>query len=109
MIEWIFAQVPWWAWLILVSPFVGAAFYFFGPVIMAIWAVVPRPVKWVLGGVLAFTLAFFAGRNKGIKLQKEQQKRLDERAVQKRQEIHDEVQKLDQPSLDKRLDKWMRD
>lgn len=109
MIEWLIAQIPWWVYLIVAAPFVGAAFYFFSPLIMGIWAITPKWLRWLLGGLLALILTFFAGRNKGITLQKEQQKRVDEKGVQKRQEIHDEVQKLNPTDLDKRLDKWMRD
>ena len=109
MIEWLLAQIPWWVYLIIAAPFVGAAFYFCTPLIMWIWGIMPRWARWTLGAVVVFILTFVAGRTKGIKLQQEQQKRIEERAIRKRQEIHDDVQKASPSDIDKRLDKWMRD
>jgi hypothetical protein len=108
MITWIISQIPWWVYVIVAAPFVGAAFYFFGPLIMGVWAILPKPVKWLLGGIVAGLLAFVAGMNKSSRAAKERQKQLEQQAVNKRNEIHENVENRSESDIDKSFDKWVR-
>lgn len=102
-------MIPWWVYLILIVAGAGILWVYFGPLLLAIWSRLPAWAKYVIGLLLAIGLSVVYGRNKGFADARERQKKLDEKAVQKRQEIHNEVSKLDTTQLDKRLDKWMRD
>lgn len=102
-------MIPWWVYLILIVAGGGILWVYFGPIILAVWARLPNWAKYAISLLLAIGLSVVYGRNKGYNDARSTQKKLDERAVQKREEIHSEVQKLNTADLDKRMDKWLRD
>jgi hypothetical protein len=109
MIAYIFDQIPWWLYLLLGGLAAGALFYFFSPILIPLWAATPKSVKIALGAVGAAFLAFIYGLNRGNRNARDLQAKQDAQAVQKRTETDDEVGKLSDPAVDKRLDRWMRD
>lgn len=102
-------QIPWWVYLVLLMCGAAVAWVFFGPVLTMIWGLLPKWVKVVLGFILAVMLAIVYGRNKGYAQARLTQQKLDEHAELNRQEIHNDVVKRDEPTVDRDLDKWMRD
>lgn len=108
----IFDQIPWWAWVFIAGGG-GAAIIAFVPgalaLVVGIWNAMPRWLQLTLLVCGGFVIAYFAGRNKGNKNAREAQARKDAKAVETRQEVHDEVQKLKPTDVDKRLDKYYRD
>lgn len=102
-------MVPWYVWLLPAPIIVGLLLVFAGPWVLGIWNMLPRPVKLVLMFVGTLGIAFFMGRSQGNKAARDRQRKLDEKAIQTRQETHDEVKALPDDKLDKRIDKWMRD
>ena len=109
MISWIIDQIPLWVYITIGTLFTGAMFYFFSPILIPLWNVTPRWVKVAGGTVLAVFLAYVSGRNRGNKNAREEQKRRDARAVQTRQEIHDDVAQRSPDRVKRDIDKWMRD
>ena len=109
MISWFIDQIPLWVYIAVALLIAAPLLYFFGPILAAVWRVMPNGVKIAFGAIAALLSAYVLGRNKAAKNAKEEQKRRDARAVQTRQEVHDDVQKLNRADTDKRLDRWMRD
>lgn len=109
MIAYIFDQIPWWLYLLLGGLAAGALFYFFSPILIPLWAATPKSVKIALGAVGAAFLAFIYGINRGNRNAREMQAKQNAQAVQKRTETDNEIAKLGDADLDRRLDKWMRD
>ncbi len=103
------SMIPLWVYvaggLVIALPLM----YFFGPVIMGIWRIMPNWVRVALGAVVALFGVFVYGRHKGYKSYKKHQENLDHHAVENRRKIHDEVEKLTPTDVDKRIDRWMRD
>lgn len=108
MITWIISQIPLWAWIMLGLLIAAPLFYFFGPAIIALWSVLPRWVKVVLGFIGALFSAYVLGMNRASRAAKERQKQLERQAVEKRSEIHEDVQKRSESDVDKSFDKWVR-
>lgn len=102
-------QVPTWVWLLVTALGAGALFYFFSPLIMAVSAITPKPVKIALGAIAAGVAAFMYGRYRGNKTAKELEAERDKQAVEKRSEINASVKNATDAELDKRADRWMRD
>lgn len=109
MLSWIIDQIPLWVYVVATLLVTGTLFYFFSPILVPLWNVTTRWVKVVGGIILAIGSAFVLGRNKGAKDAKEVQKQQNAQAEQRREKIHEDVEKLHGTDLDKRLDKWMRD
>lgn len=109
MLSWIVDQIPLWVYVAVAIPLIGGAFYFASPILVPLWNLTPRWVKVAGGVILAIGSAFVLGRNKGARDAKELQRRNDAQAIDNRREIDHEVQNLDVPAVDKRLDKWLRD
>lgn len=109
MLGYVISAVPLWVWVMLGLLVIGLLFYFFSPILVPLWRMIPKPVKYVIYGILSLFGAFAYGRHKGFKDVKAHDKELEKKAVENRKEIHDEVQKLNPVDTDKRLDRWMRD
>lgn len=109
MLSWIIDQIPLWAYVVAVLCVLAVLYFYFGAILIPIWNALPKWVKTVIYFLLAIGAAFVLGRNKAARDFKERQDNLNAKAVQKRQEIHDEVSNLDKPATDKRLDEWLRD
>lgn len=107
--NWIIDHIPLWVWITVFAAVVLAAFYFASPVLIPLWKITPRWVKITLTFVGAVVLAILGGRYKGRQDAEEEQRRRDNEALQRRTEIDHDIEKLDRPATDKRLDRWMRD
>ncbi|MDB5733240.1 MAG: hypothetical protein JWQ03_3135 [Variovorax sp.] len=104
-ISWAFNYVPWWVWFVAVLLALGFTIQFWLP----IWAVTPRWLKVTLGAIGAILAAYFAGRNRGSKDERDQRARTDARTIQTRTETDHEINNLSPSDTDKRLDRWSRD
>lgn len=102
-------HVPLWVWLVLSGCAIGAVLYFFSPILLPIWRMIPTPVRVGIIGAIAAGFAYLGGRYKGRKNADEERKRLDAQAIQNRERKHDEIQKLSPDDRRKRLDGWVRD
>lgn len=102
-------MIPLWVYITVAVLAAGALFYFFSPVLIPIWAAMPKPLKIALGALGAILAAFVGGRYAGAKTERDLRKQNDAAAIKNREEINREVSNLDRPAVDKRLDKWMRD
>jgi len=102
-------QIPWWTWLIFAGVIAVPLLFYFGPVIIGIWNVMPRWLKISLGVTGSLFLSYFAGRNKASRDAKERERQLSANAVKNREQIHDEVNKIPDSELDKHLGKRLRD
>jgi hypothetical protein len=99
-ISWAANFIPWWVWPIALAVVVIA----FLPYITPIWNMLPRPLKAAIIAVLGLFTAYWAGRNKGAKDERDKTKKQTDQAITKRQEVHDEVSKLTPSEVDRRLD-----
>lgn len=108
MIEWIFAQIPLWVYITATLLFVGAMFYFFSPILVPLWNITPRWVKYVLGVVAALFSAYVLGMNRASRAAKEHQKQLEAQANQHREDQDREIRQRPDDKLDSDFDKWVR-
>lgn len=103
-------HIPLWGWFIIIGVPIGALLYFFGPILLPIWRMLPLPVRVALIGVGAAFLAFMGGRAKGRWNAEEEERRRDAQALQKRTEVDHDVDVLsDKGRSDKLRDRWSRD
>ena len=102
-------HIPIWVYVVVGCAGAGALMYFFSPIIIPLWNLLPNWLKWFLGFVVAMFLAIMGGRYKGRKDAEEEQRERDAEALKNRTKVDNEVNKLDRPAVDKRLDPWMRD
>jgi len=89
-----------WVWITLTVAAVGAAFYFFSPILVPIWNRLPTWLRAFLIGATAVVIAFLGGRYRG---------RANAEALRKRAEVDASVDKASDEDVDKRLDRWRRD
>lgn len=107
--DYFLSAIPLWVYVMVAVMIAVPLFYFFSPVILAIWRITPKPVKYILLGILSLFGMFAYGRHKGYKDVKAREDELNKKAVDNRRQIHDEVEKLNPADTDKRINKWMRD
>jgi len=101
--------VPLWGWIVMCVVFAAPLFYFFGPIIIAFWNMLPRTVQVVLGGIGAVLLAFAAGRYKGASTERDEQRRREAGAIKNREEVDRDVGSLSEKDTRDRLNRWNRD
>jgi hypothetical protein len=102
--SWFSVHLYWW-----VIPLIGGiALIATMPWWSPIWAVLPKWLKLSLGAIAAGLTIWQAGKNKGAADSDARREKADTRATQKREEVHEEIKKLDPAERDKRLDRWMR-
>lgn len=58
---WLLDVTPWWVWAMGAAALLAATWQLWAPLAV----LVPRPVKIAAGALLAVTLAYLAGRNRG--------------------------------------------
>jgi hypothetical protein len=109
MLNWIIDQIPWWVYIVIGGMILLPLMFYFGPVILAVWERMPRWLKITLGVFGGFFMSYLAGRNKAARDAKERERRLGQEAVQTREKVRDEVSKVPDSDLDKRLGKRLRD
>lgn len=62
-----------------------------------------------LGGVIATVISYLAGSRNAKHKHRADQTEADNKAILKRKELEDEVEKLDPVDRRKRLDRWVRE
>lgn len=107
--SWILDHVPPWVWLIAGLGGFGVLWFYFSPIIIAIWNLTPKPIRIALGAVGALIAAVMWGRYRGAKDEREAQKKREAGAVDTRSKINEDVKKSSDADIDKRLSRWMRD
>lgn len=108
MIEWIFAQIPLWVYITSGLLFVGAMFYFFSPILVPLWNITPRWVKYVLGVIAALFSAYVLGMNRASKAAKARQAAIEAQANQRREDNDRAIRNRPDDKLDRDFDKWVR-
>lgn len=103
--SWIIDYVPWWVWVFLAAGALIATY----PLWSSIWLILPRWLKVALIGIGSVTAAYFAGRNRGLKNERERQAKANAEATKRRLDTNAEVDRMRPADRDKSLDKWMRD
>ena len=103
-------HIPIWGWVVLIGAPVGAALYFAGPILLPIWRMMPTPVKVVLGGLGAGFLAYMGGRYRGRSDAEEQDRKRNADALNKRNEVNNEVgRKTDSQVQNDLRNRWSDD
>lgn len=102
-------HVPAWVYMVVAVLGAGALFYFFSPILVPIWNMMPTWLKVLLGGMGAAFIAWIAGRNRGRANAEEEERRKNAEALRKRTEVDTRVDKMDKTAVDHELDKWRRD
>lgn len=104
---WIWNALPWWSYILIALVIVAV---FWQP-IMAVWSLLPRPIKVALGFIGALVVAVQYGRNRGQQSERDKQAAAEQRIKQKKGEINARVDNLPPSDVDKHLrdNKWLRD
>jgi membrane protein implicated in regulation of membrane protease activity len=102
-------HIPLWLYVTVGCLGAAAAFYFLSPILVPLWAVTPKPVKWALVSIVAIIGAVLAGRYKGAKDERDLQARRDADALENRVKVDNEVEKKNAPTVHTDLDRWNRD
>jgi hypothetical protein len=107
--NYIIDHIPLWGWIVIVGVPILALLYFFGPILLPIWRMIPMPVRLVLIGIGTAILAFLGGRYKGRANAEEEERRRNAEALQKRNEVDSEVDRqTDKQTADRLRDRWTR-
>jgi 4-amino-4-deoxy-L-arabinose transferase-like glycosyltransferase len=109
MISSIIDQIPWWVYLGVMIVGAGVAWYFLAPILLPLWKLMPNWLKVTLGVIVAVFLAFIKGRNTGHSNAVKEQEKRNAEGEAKRNELHNQVERLPSSDVDDRLSKWMRD
>jgi membrane protein implicated in regulation of membrane protease activity len=103
-------HIPLWLSLTVGGIVTIVTLYFFSPILIPLWGMLPKPVKIVLEAALAVVVALLAGRYKGAKDERDKQAAREAGAIQKRTEVDHEVSTLPNKQVADRLrDNWSRD
>lgn len=94
-------NIPWWGYVLAGL----AALAFAYPYLAPVWALLPKPVKIVIGAVVAGFLAYIAGRNRGAANARLADKEKRDNAIRNRLEVADKVSKMTPTQVDAELDK----
>lgn len=103
-------HIPWWVYMVLGVGGIGALFYFFSPILVPLWNMLPTWLKAALIGISAAFLAWIAGRNAGRHNAEEEERRRNADAMKKRVEVDNVVDKKSSSQVQKDLrDRWSSD
>lgn len=103
-------SIPWWGWVIIVGAPIGALLFYFGPVLLPIWRMLPLWLRALILGIGAAFIAWMGGRHVGRENAREEERRRNAEALNKRVEVDHEVDKLNEGEAAKRLrDRWGSD
>lgn len=107
--NYIIDHIPLWGWIVLIGAPIGALLYFFSPILLPIWHMIPLPVRVALIGIGAAFIAFMGGRYKGRANAEEEERRRNAEALQKRTEVDNEVDRqTGKQTADRLRDRWTR-
>ena len=102
-------HIPLWGWIVIIGAPVGALLFYFGPILLPIWRMVPQPIRLFIYAAVAGLLAYLGGRYRGHKNAEQIERERNAQAIQKRTEVDAEVAALDRPEVEKRLrDRWTK-
>lgn len=105
--NWFIGFVPGWVLPIIIAGALLATVQIWWP----FWAVLPSKAKAAVGIVAGGLAIFGFGRYKGAKSERDKRNLDNAKALKRKAEIHNEVESLDDKSVDDRLNRngWMRD
>jgi hypothetical protein len=102
-------HIPLWAYLVFGGLVTATLLYFFSPILIPLWQMLPRPIKSALILVVSVIGALLAGRYKGAKDERDAEARRNAAAIQKRTEVDADVSKLSNKDVKSGLSNWQRD
>ena len=105
--SWIFDNIPWWAWAMLLSGGGAAALALIPGAlafVVGIYNAMPVWLRYATGAIILAWLAHIAGRNIGAANARARQEALDEQARNTAREINRDVEKLDDRQVTKELE-----
>lgn len=104
---WIWNAVPWYVPVIIAIILVGVCWQFIAP----IWALLPRPIKILIGFIGSIFVAVQYGRNRGQQSERDKRAEQNATAIKTRDKIDAKVQAMPDSDVDSALrrNKWMRD
>lgn len=103
-------SIPWWGWVIIVGTPIAALLYFFYPILIPLWRMLPLWIRALIIGVGAAFIAWMGGRHVGRENAREEERRRNADALRKRTEVDREVGSLNEGEAEKRLrDRWGSD
>lgn len=103
-------HIPMWVWLTVSGCALGAALYFFSPILIPLWRVLPGPVKALLIALATAAIAFLGGRYRGRANAEEEERQRNAEALQKRAQVQNETDKMSDKEVgDDLRDRWTRD
>jgi membrane protein implicated in regulation of membrane protease activity len=100
--------VPLWAWISIAVLIAIPVLYFFGPILLPIFRMLPGWLQATLIGIGAALLAWAGGRHVGAKRERDEQKRREANALRTRAEVDQDVGNLSSKDLHTKLDRWNR-
>lgn len=100
-------MVPWYVPYIVIIILIAI----FWNVIAPFWALLPRPIKYLIGFALAMFGAVQYGRNRGVAVERDRRRTLNEHAIAKRNAIDEHVKNLPDNAVTDQLKRagWLRD
>lgn len=108
--DWVVDHIPVWVYVVVGGLGIGAAFYFFSPILIPLWNIMPRWMKVALAFVVSITLAALAGRYRGRANAEEEERRRNAEALRKRTEVDNEINKMSGSEVESKLrNRWSRD
>ncbi len=99
--------LPWWSFVVVAIILIAI---FWQP-ILAVWELLPKPIKALITGIAAIFIAVQYGRNRGMKDAQDQRAKDNANAVNTRDKIDETVKHMPPSDVDAGLKRnnWMRD
>lgn len=106
--NWLMDYVPWWLWFLVAAGGTGALIAFVPgalALVVSVWNMLPKSVRWALLGVVAVLVAFLKGRNTGRANADAENKAKVQKADATRIKVERDVAKLSDKQVDDELRK----
>lgn len=107
--NWIVDAIPLWGWFIIIGAPVGVLLFYFGPVLLPIWRMLPAPLRGIMIAIAVGLFAWLGGRHKGRANAEAAERRRNAEALQKRTEVDREVSTKSDKQVHSDLRRWQRD
>lgn len=109
ILDTILDHIPIWGWVVIIGVPICAALYFFYPILIPIWRMLPEWLKALILAIGATFIAYMGGRYKGRWDAEQADKKRDAEALQKRTEVDNAVDKqTGKQTSDALRDRWTR-
>lgn len=105
--SWIIDNVPLYVWLLLLGGGGGAILAFVPgalALVASIWTMLPPKARWFLGGIGVLAGAYFGGRYRGARNERDKNKDRADNAVRNRMEVEQDVKRMSPSEVDKKLE-----